>query len=39
VFARTLRGLGAPVRTYYYGARRGEWKAQLAAGLAWALGG
>jgi S-formylglutathione hydrolase FrmB len=38
-FARTLRGLGLRVRTYYYGAPRGEWKAQLAAGLAWALGG
>ncbi len=38
-FARTLRGLGAPVRTFYYGARRGEWKAQLAAGLTWALRG
>jgi enterochelin esterase-like enzyme len=36
-FARRLRGLGAQVRTYYYGARRGEWKAQLAAGLTWAL--
>jgi S-formylglutathione hydrolase FrmB len=36
-FARSLRGLGAPVQTYYYGDRRGEWKAQLAAGLTWAL--
>jgi S-formylglutathione hydrolase FrmB len=38
-FARTLRALGVQVRTYYYGARRGEWKAQLAAGLTWALRG
>lgn len=36
-FARTLRGLGVRVRTYYYGGRRGEWKAQLAAGLTWAF--
>ncbi|HEU5362984.1 MAG TPA: alpha/beta hydrolase-fold protein [Gaiellaceae bacterium] len=38
-FARTLRGLGVHVRTYYYGVKRGEWKAQLAAGLIWALHG
>jgi enterochelin esterase-like enzyme len=37
-FARTLRGLGVPVRTYYYGNRRGEWKAQVDAGLEWAFG-
>jgi S-formylglutathione hydrolase FrmB len=36
-FARTLRGLGATVHTYYYGGRRSEWRAQLAAGLEWAL--
>lgn len=37
-YARTLRGLHVRVRTYYYGGRRGEWKAQLATGLAWAFG-
>jgi S-formylglutathione hydrolase FrmB len=38
-FARSLRSLGARVRTYYYGTPRGEWKAQVDAGLAWALAG
>jgi S-formylglutathione hydrolase FrmB len=36
-FARMLRARGVPVTTFYDGDRRGEWKAQLAAGLDFAL--
>ena len=37
-FAQTLTRLGLPVRTLFYGQARGEWRAQLDAGLTWAFG-
>jgi enterochelin esterase-like enzyme len=37
-FAAELRGLGLPVRFMQYGSAKGEWRAQLDAGLDWALG-
>jgi enterochelin esterase-like enzyme len=37
-FARELRSLHLPVRSFAFWSARGEWKAQLDAGLAWALG-
>jgi enterochelin esterase-like enzyme len=36
-FARELRGLGLPVELRLYSDRKGEWRKQLDAGLAWAL--
>jgi enterochelin esterase-like enzyme len=36
-FARQLRQLGVPVRLMQYGSVKGEWRAQLDAGLDWAL--
>jgi len=38
-FARELRGLGLPVEFRSYAAKKGEYAAQLAAGLAFALQG
>jgi poly(3-hydroxybutyrate) depolymerase len=37
-FAAELRALGLPVQTYYYAQPKGEWRAQLDAGLTWAFG-
>ena len=37
-FADELHALDLPVASFTYSARRGEWKAQLDAGLDWALG-
>ena len=37
-FAAELRALGLPVQTYYYPQPKGEWRAQLEAGLTWAFG-
>jgi hypothetical protein len=37
-FARELRSLHLPVQSFATWSARGEWKAQLDAGLAWALG-
>jgi enterochelin esterase-like enzyme len=37
-FARELRRLGLPVTSYSYPQPKGEWRAQLDAGLTWALG-
>ena len=36
-FARELRGLGLPVALRLFPTRRGEWRDQLDAGLAWAF--
>jgi S-formylglutathione hydrolase FrmB len=36
-FARELRGLGARVTTDWHPQKQGEWRAQLADGLTWAL--
>jgi len=38
-FARELRGLGLPVQTFVYRQPKGEWQAQIDAGLAWAFAG
>jgi S-formylglutathione hydrolase FrmB len=38
-FAATLRGLGLPVHTLFTSSLKGEWRAQLDAGLTWALNG
>lgn len=37
-FAGELRSLGVPVASLTYPAARGEWRAQVDAGLEWALG-
>ena len=37
-FAGELRGLGLPVQTLYYLQPKGEWRAQVDAGLTWAFG-
>jgi enterochelin esterase-like enzyme len=37
-FARELRGLGLPVTSFSYAGSKGEWRAQVDAGLDWALG-
>lgn len=37
-FASALAQLGLPVQTLFYDAPRGEWRAQLDAGLSWAFG-
>jgi hypothetical protein len=37
-FARELRRLGLPVSLHLYASRKGEWRAQLEAGLQWAFG-
>lgn len=37
-FARTLHALGLPVQARFYASLRGEWRAQVDAGLAWAFG-
>lgn len=38
-FARELRRLKLPVRTFVYAQAKGEWAAQVDAGLTWAFGG
>jgi hypothetical protein len=37
-FADELLGLGLPVRTFFYARPKGEWRAQVDAGLTWAFG-
>ena len=37
-FAHELRGLGLPVTTFVHSAAKGEWSAQVEAGLLWAFG-
>src|SRR5581483_3587102 len=37
-FARELQRLGLPVRTFVYTQAKGEWQAQVDAGLNWAFG-
>ena len=38
-FAATLRGLGLQVQTLFHPVAKGEWRAQVDAGLTWVFGG